>query len=100
LVVSPYFAVVLGLARGLVYLWISAAVAIGMQLIFPLFFASDRRIRNLSLLLFPAGMLLISAMMLRAGYKCIKNGGIVWRGTHYPIEQLRAGQRIKFSLRL
>jgi hypothetical protein len=41
-------------------------------------------------------MLLITFMMLRAGYKCLKNDGIDWRGTHYSLEQLRAGQRIKF----
>jgi hypothetical protein len=47
-------------------------------------------------LLFPVGVLLITAMMLRAGYQCVKNGGIDWRGTHYPLDQLRTGQRVKF----
>jgi hypothetical protein len=40
--------------------------------------------------------LLIGAMMLRAGYKCLKNDGIEWRGMHYPLIQLRQGQRVKF----
>jgi glycosyltransferase involved in cell wall biosynthesis len=98
LVGAPYFAFGFGLAHGLAYLCVAGAAAIGMQLVFPLFLATEQRIKSLSLMLFPAGMLLISAMMLRAGYKCIKNGGIKWRGTHYPIDQLRMGQRIKFSL--
>jgi hypothetical protein len=41
-------------------------------------------------------MLLISLMMLRAGFQCVRNNGIDWRGTHSPLEQLRAGQRIRF----
>jgi hypothetical protein len=41
-------------------------------------------------------VLLITAMMLRAGYQCVKNGGIDWRGTHYPLDQLRSGQRVTF----
>ena len=48
-----------------------------------------------SLLLFPAGLLLIAAMLWRAGAKCLKNDGIDWRDTHYPLAQLRAGQRVK-----
>ena len=38
---------------------------------------------------------MIAAMLWRAGYKCLKNDGIDWRGTHYPLAQLRAGQRVK-----
>jgi hypothetical protein len=62
-----------------------------------LFFINQPQLRSLSLLFFPAGVLMITGMMLRAGYQCVKNGGIDWRGTHYPLEQLKAGQRVKFS---
>ena len=51
---------------------------------------------TLSLLLFPVGLILISLMMIWAGYKCVRNGGIDWRGTHYSTAELRAGQRVKF----
>ena len=54
------------------------------MLIFSIFFVPERKTKSLSLLLFPVGVLLITAMMLRAGYQCVKNGGIDWRGTHYP----------------
>ena len=65
-------------------------------MIFSLFYFYESQAEIASLLLFPAGMLLISLMMLRAGFQCIRNNGIDWRGTHYPLEQLRAGQRLKF----
>ena len=96
LVAAPYFSLALGLAHGLAPLWIAGAAAISMQLIFAVCFVADRKAKGLVLLLFPVGVLLITAMMLHAGYRCVKNGGIDWRGTHYPLEQLRAGQRVKF----
>ena len=96
LVVAPYFSLALGLARGVAPLWIAGAAALSTQLIFPLFLVAERKTESFSLLLFPVGLLLITAMMLRAGYQCIKNDGIDWRGTHYPLDQLRTGQRVKF----
>jgi glycosyltransferase involved in cell wall biosynthesis len=96
LVAAPYFSLALGLAHGLAPLWIAGAAAISMHVIFSVFFVPERKTRSLSLLLFPVGVLLITAMMLRAGYQCVKNGGIDWRGTHYPLDQLRTGQRVKF----
>jgi cellulose synthase/poly-beta-1,6-N-acetylglucosamine synthase-like glycosyltransferase len=96
LVAAPYVSLAFGLAHGLAPLWIAGAAAISMQLIFPVCFLADRKTKGFILLLFPVGVLLITAMMLRAGYQCLKNGGIDWRGTHYPIDQLRAGQRVKF----
>jgi len=96
LVVAPYFSLALGLARGLAPLWIAGAAAIGVHLIFSIFFVPERKTKRLSLLLFPVGVLLITSMMLRAGYQCVKNGGIDWRGTHYPLDQLRSGQRVTF----
>jgi glycosyltransferase involved in cell wall biosynthesis len=96
LVAAPYFSLVFGLAHGLAPLWIAGAAAISMQLIFTGCVAAERKTKVLILLLFPVGVLLVTAMMLRAGYRCVKNGGIDWRGTHYPLEQLRTGQRVKF----
>jgi hypothetical protein len=36
--------------------------------------------------------------LLHAGCKCLHNNGIDWRGTYYPLEQLRVGQRVRFWL--
>jgi glycosyltransferase involved in cell wall biosynthesis len=96
LVSAPSLALLLGPVHGIAALWIAGAVAVGTHLIISVLSATVRRSERLSLLLLPAGMLLISAMMLHAGYQCVKNGGIDWRGTHYPLDELRAGQRVKF----
>lgn len=44
----------------------------------------------------PLGQIFISLMMLWSGFTCLMRGGIIWRGTLYPIKQLKKYQRIKF----
>jgi glycosyltransferase involved in cell wall biosynthesis len=46
-------------------------------------------------LLNPIGQLLILFFFLRSSVLCLLRRGIVWRGTHYPLAQLRAGQYVK-----
>lgn len=46
-----------------------------------------------NLVLFPVAELLVAYSMLRSGVLGTLRGGIVWRGTFYPNEQLKAGRR-------
>ncbi len=41
------------------------------------------------------GILMISFMLIRSGMICGLRGGIRWRKTFYPVDELRAGQRVK-----
>lgn len=50
----------------------------------------------LPLLFIPIGQLIVSLILLRSEICCWQRQGIVWRGTLYPLEQLRVGQRVKF----
>jgi glycosyltransferase involved in cell wall biosynthesis len=43
----------------------------------------------------PLGDLLLVLFMLRAGLVAVARGGVLWRGTLYPLEQLRAGRRFQ-----
>lgn len=47
-------------------------------------------------LFLPVGQLIISLMMLWSGCMCVLRGGIIWRGTLYPIKKLKKYQKIKF----
>lgn len=42
-------------------------------------------------LLMPACAVLLSAVVLASAVATGARGGVVWRGTHYPLEQVRAG---------
>lgn len=92
LVAAPFIA----FSSNNVWLWSLAAVATFLYLVFAFFFVRKNQSETFSLLLFPVGLILITLMMMWAAFKCVKNGGIDWRGTHYSISQLRAGQRVRF----
>jgi glycosyltransferase involved in cell wall biosynthesis len=47
-----------------------------------------------SLLLVPAGALVLAYALLRSAWVCTRDGGITWRGTHYPLRALREGRRV------
>jgi glycosyltransferase involved in cell wall biosynthesis len=44
-------------------------------------------------LLFPLTALIMIRIMLRSAARCLQDGGITWRGTHYPLQQLRKANR-------
>jgi hypothetical protein len=96
LAVAPWAAVMLGVTLDSMLVLLAGVAAIAAHALFSLCCVGHQSKDALSLLLFPFGLLLIGSMMLRAGYKCLKNDGIEWRGTHYPLMQLRQGQRVKF----
>ncbi len=47
-------------------------------------------------LLLPIESILLVGFVIRAGYLGWRRGGIIWRGTLYRTEQLRAGARVRF----
>jgi hypothetical protein len=47
-------------------------------------------------LFLPVGVLVMAVIMWRATLLCFRNDGIDWRGTHYSVAELRAGQRVRF----
>jgi hypothetical protein len=47
-----------------------------------------------SLLSLPIGQAIIAWAVLRSAIIGVRNGGIEWRGTHYPLAELRANRRV------
>ena len=72
---------------GLVAYLFLVAGAVGVKIMF--------KQKLLPLLLVQVGHILISLMLLRSGIMCLLRGGITWRGTWYPIDELRAGHKVK-----
>ena len=91
----PSIALVLGVFSGDVILMISGSLAwlTNIVVAFTVPKASYKEIPFY--LLLPIGIFLIAAIMANAAWKCFQNSGVYWRGTLYPIEQLREGQRVK-----
>ena len=72
---------------GLVSYLFLIAGAVGVKITF--------KQKLLPLLFVQVGYVLISLMLLRSGIMCILRRGITWRGTWYPIDELRAGHKVK-----
>lgn len=96
IVAAPWVALIGGVMTGSRIMLGAALVAMAFHIGFSFFFIREKRSETLSLLLFPLGLLMFTAMALQSGFKCLRNGGIDWRGTHYSLDELRAGQRVKF----
>jgi glycosyltransferase involved in cell wall biosynthesis len=95
-VAAPWVGLIAGTMTGSRLMLGAAVVAIAVHIVFSVLYIREKRSETLSLLLFPVGVLMFTGMVLQSGFKCLRNRGIDWRGTHYSIDDLRAGQRVKF----
>ena len=77
------------------YLPVLGIGAYGLLVIYAV--AAQTRLREnlLPSLFLPAGLILISFIVLLSGIVCKLRGGVSWRGTHYKTEDLIMGQRFK-----
>ena len=97
LATAPAIALFAGLAERRRLLLSAGIAALAIHWIFSFWTATEGWRSRLSLLLAPVGLMMIGAMMVHAAWQCLAQGGIDWRGTRYPLEHLRAGQRVKLS---
>ena len=85
--IAPLF----GLIFGQGWVRIFATVAIGIALGFYGGAAANMRVSPIYSLTFPLGSILLSYMLLRSTVVTLRQGGIVWRDTFYPLEDLKRG---------
>jgi hypothetical protein len=85
--VAPFFGVLLG------HGWIRmlAGIAVAMALLFHAGVAYTMRVSPLFALTHPLGAVLLGYMLLRSTIITLKQGGIVWRETFYPLDELKRG---------
>jgi GT2 family glycosyltransferase len=95
LAAAPALALFVGLSESRGLLSSAGLSALALHWSFSLCAATQGWRSRFSLLFAPLGLLMIGAMMVHAAWKCLAQGGIDWRGTRYPLQQLRAGQRVK-----
>ena len=85
--VAPF----LGIALGHGWIRVFAAVALVLALCFYGGTAVSMRASPLYSLTYPLGSILLSYMLLRSTIVTIRQGGIVWRDTFYPLDELKRG---------
>jgi glycosyltransferase involved in cell wall biosynthesis len=85
--VAPF----LGLVFGHGWIRIFAAIALAIALCFYGGAAASMRVSPLYALTHPLGAILLSYMLLRSTVVTLKQGGIVWRDTYYPLDELKRG---------
>jgi glycosyltransferase involved in cell wall biosynthesis len=85
--VAPFVGVLFGhgLVRGL------AGIAVLIALCFHLGIDMVMRVSPLYCLTLPLGATIFSYMLLRSTLITLKQGGIIWRDTFYPLDELRRG---------
>jgi hypothetical protein len=89
---SPLLALASWRIRGLLWSGVAMlAAALGSSLIL----ARWSKSRCLPALLFPLAAVVAAGILLRSGWLGYRRGGILWRGTLYPKDQLRAGRRLR-----
>jgi len=91
----PSIALVLGLLSNDVILIVSGSLAWLTNIIVAFIVPKGSNKEIPFYLLLPVGIILIAAIMVNAAWKCFQNSGVYWRGTLYPVEELRTGQRVK-----
>jgi glycosyltransferase involved in cell wall biosynthesis len=85
--VAPFF----GLIFGHGWIRVFAAIALAIAICFYGGAAVSMRVSPLYSLTHPLGSILLSYMLLRSAAVTIRQGGIVWRDTFYPLDQLKRG---------
>jgi hypothetical protein len=68
-----------------------AAIAVGLTVVTEAGVALEFGISSLYALTYPVGALIFAWMITRSMIVTLWSGGITWRGTFYPLEELRRG---------
>jgi len=70
---------------------LSAAIAIAIPMAIQAAVAVSFELSPLYALTSPVGALLVAWMIIRSTYITLKNGGVTWRDTFYPLDELKRG---------
>jgi hypothetical protein len=80
-----------GVIFGHGWTWVFCAIAVLMAVCFHAGVSLVMRVSPLYALTHPLGALLFCYMLLRSTVVTLRQGGIVWRDTFYPLEELKRG---------
>lgn len=76
------------------YLWMAGAVPLLLHVGISWPFGRWLNMSYLSVLLAHLGHIMVLGFLWNAAFYCWHNNGVKWRGTYYPLDALRQGQRL------
>ncbi|MHB1948385.1 MAG: glycosyltransferase family 2 protein [Gammaproteobacteria bacterium] len=68
--------------------WLNA-VNVGLSVAINAFVAKQFRLKKIYALFYPFAMCILLYTVLNSALRTYKNKGVIWRGTHYPLDMLR-----------
>jgi glycosyltransferase involved in cell wall biosynthesis len=79
--------------------WVPAAgcAALALVAVSGAVLAARTRRSIVPFLLAPLGAAILGTFVVRSAWRCLRDGGVTWRGTFYPLAELIAGQRVKLG---
>lgn len=89
---APFVAI--ALSFHISWMWIFGVVAYSSLILGAILGKVKLGFKFLPSLFLPVGFVLLSMMLLRSGIKCKTQKGIVWRGTKYPLDELKKGKQV------
>ena len=81
----------IGLAFGSGWVRVFAAISVAVMLVFHAGACRRAKVSMWYAFTDPLGMAILSYIVVRSAVVTLGRGGVVWRGTFYPIEELRRG---------
>lgn len=84
--------------HGISWLWIVGAVALSLHFVYAYVYSRWLNFPVWAGIFLPVGKLILSVILLNSAWMCWRRNGVVWRGTLYPLAQLREGSRIRSSV--
>ena len=93
---APLASLLAGLLLGDATLFIAGAIAHIATVVIAFVMPRKTAREFFASLCLPIGIALLSLILLRSAYQCLRHNGIDWRGTHYGLAELRRGQRVRF----
>lgn len=81
--------------HGITWLAYVGGAAFSLHILYAIVYSRWLNFPALPGIFLQVGKPILSFILLRSAYLCWKQNGILWRGTHYRLQDLKAGSRVK-----
>ncbi len=76
------------------WVWVVACVAVALHIVYAVVFSRWLGCSVAAGLAIPLGKFIVAYVLARSAWLCHRRGGVIWRGTTYGVDELKAGHRV------